>query len=199
MKDSSRLLDLAASGIGLLLMAPVFAAVALWVKLDSPGPVFYRARRVGKNGEEFEALKFRSMVVGSDRAGPGITVSGDSRVTGSGRVLRRLKIDELPQLINVFRGEMALVGPRPEDPRYVATYGDGQRELLQVRPGITSPASIRYRREESVLSGPDWERTYLERVLPEKLALDQEYLRTRTVIRDLGVVARTIGFRGGSD
>ena len=161
MKDSSRLLDLAASGIGLLLMAPVFAAVALWVKLDSPGPVFYRARRVGKNGEEFEALKFRSMVVGSDRAGPGITVSGDSRVTGSGRVLRRLKIDELPQLINVFRGEMALVGPRPEDPRYVATYGDGQRELLQVRPGITSPASIRYRREESVLSGPDWERTYL--------------------------------------
>lgn len=199
MKDSSRLLDLAASGIGLLLLAPVFAAVALWVKLDSPGPVFYRARRVGKNGEEFEALKFRSMVVGSDRAGPGITVSGDSRVTGSGRVLRRLKIDELPQLINVFRGEMALVGPRPEDPRYVATYGDGQRELLQVRPGITSPASIRYRREESVLSGPDWERTYLERVLPEKLALDHEYLRTRTVIRDLGVVARTIGFRGGSD
>ncbi len=198
MKDSSRLLDLAASGLGLLLLAPLFAVVALWVKLDSPGPVFYRARRVGKSGEEFSALKFRSMVVGSDRAGPGITVSGDSRVTTSGRILRRLKIDELPQLINVFRGEMALVGPRPEDPRYVARYGAEQREVLEVRPGITSPASVHYRHEEDVLSGPDWETEYLERVLPEKLALDHEYLRTRSIIKDLGVVARTLGLKSGS-
>ncbi len=198
MRDSSRLLDLAASGFGLLLLSPLFAVVAIWVKLDSPGPVFYRARRVGKGGNEFAAFKFRSMVVGSDKAGPGITVSGDSRVTTSGRILRRLKIDELPQLLNVFRGEMALVGPRPEDPRYVATYGTEQLEVLEVRPGITSPASVHYRHEEDVLSGPDWETTYLERVLPEKLAMDHEYLRNRSILSDLGVIARTLGIGDGS-
>jgi len=197
-KDSSRVLDVAASGVGLLLLAPLFAVVALWVKLDSSGPVFYKARRVGKGGQEFSALKFRSMVVGSDKAGPGITVSGDSRVTMSGRILRRLKIDELPQLINVFVGEMALVGPRPEDPRYVARYREQQLEVLEVRPGITSPASVHYRHEEDVLSGPDWETEYLERVLPKKLTLDHEYLRNRSIISDLGVVARTFGIGGRS-
>ncbi len=192
MRDSFRPLDVAASALGLLLLAPLFAVVSLWVKIDSPGPVFYRARRVGKDGREFDALKFRSMRIGSDRAGPGITVSGDPRVTRSGRVIRRWKIDELPQLINVLVGDMGLVGPRPEDPRYVAGYSEEQRELLQVRPGITSPASVHFRREEEVLSGPEWERTYVERVLPEKLALDRKYVQNRTLAGDVRIVLRTL-------
>ncbi len=198
MRDSSRVLDVVASGIGLVLLVPLFAVVAAWVKLDSPGPVFYRARRVGKGGVEFCAFKFRSMVVGSDKAGPALTLPGDSRVTRSGSMLRRTKIDELPQLLNVLRGEMALVGPRPEDPRYVETYGEEQRQLLAVRPGITSPASLRYRCEEAELAGPDWETRYREIVLPDKLALDLAYLRNRSITSDLRVVARTLAPRARS-
>lgn len=198
MRDSSRALDIVASGIGLVLLAPLFAGIAVWIKLDSAGPVFYRARRVGKDGVEFRAFKFRSMEVGSDRAGPALTLPGDSRVTRSGRILRRTKIDELPQLLNVFRGEMALVGPRPEDPRYVETYGEEQRELLAVRPGITSPASLRYRNEEAELTGPDWETKYREVILPDKLAVDLAYLRTRSIATDLRMVARTLGLRSRS-
>lgn len=192
MRDSFRPLDLGAAVAGLVLLAPLFAVAAIWVKLDSPGPVFYRARRVGKGEREFRAFKFRSMTVGSDRAGPGITVANDARVTRSGRFLRRTKIDELPQLLNVLRGEMGLVGPRPEDPRYVARYTPEQRELLRVRPGMTSPASLRYRREESVLTGPDWEEAYLGEVLPRKLALDLEYVRSRSSTSDLALVVRTL-------
>jgi lipopolysaccharide/colanic/teichoic acid biosynthesis glycosyltransferase len=191
-RDSFRPFDVVAAAAGLLLLSPLFAVAAVWVKLDSPGPVFYRARRVGKGGAEFRAFKFRSMTVGSDRAGPGITVANDARVTRSGRVLRRTKIDELPQLINVLRGEMGLVGPRPEDPRYVARYTPSQRELLGVRPGMTSPASLRYRKEESALTGPDWETAYLGEVLPRKLALDLEYVRSRSTTSDARLVLRTL-------
>jgi lipopolysaccharide/colanic/teichoic acid biosynthesis glycosyltransferase len=190
MRDSSRAMDVVASGIGLVLLAPLFAVVAAWIKLDSPGPVFYRV--------EFRAFKFRSMVVGSDKAGPALTLPGDSRVTRSGSILRRTKIDEIPQLLNVFRGEMALVGPRPEDPRYVETYGEEQRQLLAVRPGITSPASLRYWYEERELAGPDWETRYREIVLPDKLALDLAYLRTRSIGTDLRLVARTLSRRSRS-
>jgi lipopolysaccharide/colanic/teichoic acid biosynthesis glycosyltransferase len=192
MKDSCRPMDFVMAGLGLVILAPLFLVVAVWVKLDSPGPVFYRARRVGRGGQEFTAFKFRSMKTGSDKAGPGITVSGDSRVTGSGRVLRRMKIDELPQLINVLLGEMALVGPRPEDPKYVAQYGVEQRELLLVRPGMTSPSSLRYCHEEEVLAGQDWETTYLERVLPDKLAVDHEYVRNRTIPKDMLLILRSV-------
>jgi lipopolysaccharide/colanic/teichoic acid biosynthesis glycosyltransferase len=198
MKDSCRPMDLMLSGLGLILLVPLFALVAVWVKLDSPGPVFYRARRVGRGGQEFKLFKFRSMRTGSDKAGPGVTVSGDPRVTRSGRLLRRLKIDELPQLINVFLGEMALVGPRPEDPKYVAKYGVEQRELLLVRPGMTSPSSLRYCHEEEVLAGPDWETTYLERVLPDKLAVDHEYVSNRTIPKDMLLILRSLATMVGA-
>ena len=134
-----RLLDLVASLAGLTLLSPLFVFIALLIALDSPGPVFYRGQRVGRHGRLFRLYKFRSMVISADKQGPGITAAGDARITRVGRFLRRAKLDELPQLINVLLGDMSLVGPRPEDPRYVAFYTPEQRRVLSVRPGITSP------------------------------------------------------------
>ncbi len=187
-----RLLDVVASGLGLVLLSPLFVLVALAIRLDTPGPVYYRAQRVGKDGKPFRLYKFRSMVANADRRGPGITATGDTRVTRVGRFLRRTKIDELPQLINVLRGDMSLVGPRPEDPRYVVLYTQEQRRVLSVRPGITSAASLAYRHEEQLLAGADWETTYRNRVLPDKLAIDLAYLDRRTVVSDLKLIFRTI-------
>ena len=188
-----RWLDVAASLAGLAVLSPLFLMIGLWIKLDSPGPVFYRATRVGRNGRLFRLYKFRSMVAGADRQGPGITATGDARVTRAGRALRRTKIDELPQLLNVLSGDMSLVGPRPEDPRYVALYTPEQRRVLAVRPGITSAASLAYRHEEQLLAGPDWETVYREQVLPAKLAIDLDYLAQRSLWSDLGLIVRTIG------
>lgn len=187
-----RLLDVAASLAGLTVLCPLFAFVALWIKLDSPGPVFYRAKRVGKDGKLFRLYKFRSMFTDAEKRGPGITSAGDPRITTVGRFLRRTKIDELPQLINVLRGEMSLVGPRPEDPRYVAFYTPEQRRILTVRPGITSAASLAYRHEEEILSGEDWEETYRNQVLPGKIAIDLEYLERRTLLSDIWLILRTL-------
>jgi lipopolysaccharide/colanic/teichoic acid biosynthesis glycosyltransferase len=187
-----RLLDLLASLIGLLLLSPLFLLLALLIRLDSAGPIFYRAQRVGKDGGLFSLYKFRSMTVGADKQGPGITVAGDSRVTRVGRFLRRTKLDELPQLLNVLKGEMSLVGPRPEDPRYVALYTPEQRQVLAARPGITSAASLQYRREEELLSGADWERVYRQEVMPAKLAIDLAYGQTRTIWTDLRLIFQTI-------
>jgi lipopolysaccharide/colanic/teichoic acid biosynthesis glycosyltransferase len=187
-----RFLDAIASGLGLIVLSPLFLLVALAIWLDSPGPVFFRARRVGKEGVPFSLYKFRSMVAGADKQGPGITATGDARITRVGRFLRRTKIDELPQLINVLEGEMSLVGPRPEDPRYVALYTPEQRRVLAVRPGITSAASLAYRHEEQLLTGEDWETTYRTRVLPEKLTIDLAYLEQRTISSDLKLIFHTI-------
>jgi lipopolysaccharide/colanic/teichoic acid biosynthesis glycosyltransferase len=187
-----RMLDVVVSLAGMIALSPLFVCVAMWIKLDSHGPVFYLAQRVGKGGRLFHLFKFRSMVAGADRQGPGITVAGDPRVTRVGRFLRRTKIDELPQLVNVLRGEMSLVGPRPEDPRYVALYTPEQRLLLRVRPGITGAASLAYRDEEQILSGSDWEVRYRQQVMPAKLALDLEYLSRRTVASDLVLIWRTV-------
>lgn len=187
-----RLLDVVAAAAGLALLSPLFLAIAAAIKLDSPGPVFYRARRVGRYGQEFRLYKFRSMVADADRRGPGITAAGDRRVTRVGRFLRRTKLDELPQLINVLKGEMSLVGPRPEDPRYVALYTPEQRRVLEARPGITSAASLAFRHEEQLLSGPDWEQVYRTQVMPAKLALDLDYLDRRTLASDLALIWRTI-------
>ena len=187
-----RLLDLLVSTAGLLVLSPVFVVVGLWIKRDSPGPVFYLARRVGRDGVLFNLYKFRTMVPDADKRGPGITVSNDQRITRSGRFLRRTKVDELPQLINVFKGEMSLVGPRPEDPRYVARYTPEQRVVLSVRPGITSPASLVYHDESALLSGRDWEHAYTTEIMPHKLALETAYLSRRTVWRDLGIIWQTI-------
>lgn len=187
-----RLLDVVISLAGLILLSPFFLLVAVLVKLDSSGPVLYRAKRAGEGGRPFQLYKFRTMVSHADRRGPGITVADDGRITQVGRLLRRTKVDELPQLINVLKGEMSLVGPRPEDPRYVALYTPEQRRVLAVRPGITSPASVRFRREADLLESPDWEQVYVEQVMPSKLQIELDYLEQRTVWSDLGVILDTL-------
>ena len=189
---TKRLFDAIAAGAGLALLSPVLLGIALAVRTHDGGPVLYRARRVGKDGQEFRLLKFRTMTPNADGTGPAVTRQGDVRVTRLGRFLRRTKLDELPQLLNVLQGDMSLVGPRPEDPRYVALYTPEQRQVLSVRPGITSAASLEYRHEEQLISGPDAERTYLEHVLPDKLAIDLAYVRNRSFWSDLQLIARTV-------
>jgi lipopolysaccharide/colanic/teichoic acid biosynthesis glycosyltransferase len=187
-----RLIDVLVSTLGLLLLSPVFLLCALLIKLDSSGPVFYRARRVGQYGNLFYQYKFRSMVVNAEQAGPGITTAHDKRITKIGRFLRHYKLDELPQLINVLKGEMSLVGPRPETPHYVAHYTTTQRQILNTLPGITSPASLTYRHEQSLLVGDDWEKIYLREIMPQKLAIELEYLARRTLWQDLALIVRTL-------
>lgn len=167
--------------------------IALAIKSHDFGPVFYRSRRVGRKGKLFYIFKFRTMVQDADKMGGGLTMKGDQRVTPVGRVLRKFKLDEFPQLLNVVAGDMSLVGARPEDPRYVEKYTPDQRRILDYRPGITSPASIRYRNEEQLLSGGEAEVLYLKKILPEKLDIDLEYLGRRTIWTDLGVIFQTIG------
>jgi lipopolysaccharide/colanic/teichoic acid biosynthesis glycosyltransferase len=184
--------DVVASGVGLIVLSPLFFVIAIAVRLNSRGPVFYRARRVGRHGKEFLLYKFRSMITDADQIGPGITSAQDNRITSVGRFLRRTKLDELPQLINVVRGEMSLVGPRPEDPRYVELYTPEQREVLMYRPGITSMASFTYRNEEQLLSGDDWERMYVDQVMPAKLTIDLEYARRANLFTDVWLILRTV-------
>lgn len=187
-----RVFDIAASTVGLVVLAPIFFVVAVAVRLSSSGPAFYRAQRVGRAGREFALLKFRTMVIGADKQGPGITVAGDSRVTPVGRFLRQTKLDELPQLINVLRGEMSLVGPRPEDPRYVSLYTPAQQAVLSVRPGITSKASLEYRHEERLLESQNWEEVYINHIMPTKLAIDLEYVRQANLWTDLKLIIGTV-------
>jgi lipopolysaccharide/colanic/teichoic acid biosynthesis glycosyltransferase len=187
-----RLLDVVAATAGLILLLPLFIVVAIAIKLHDGGPVFYRARRVGKDGCLFHLYKFRTMVVNADRQGPAVTASGDSRITPVGRWLRRTKLDELPQLLNVLVGDMSLVGPRPEDPRYVMLYTPSQRRVLSVRPGITSAASLEYRNEEQLLCGVDWEIQYRNEIMPTKVAIDLLYLSHRTVWTDINLILCTI-------
>ena len=189
---TKRLFDAVAAGAGLALLSPVLLGIALAVRTHDGGPVLYRARRVGKDGQEFRLLKFRTMTPNADGTGPAVTRQGDVRVTRLGRFLRRTKLDELPQLLNVLQGDMSLVGPRPEDPRYVALYTPEQRQVLSVRPGITSAASLEYREEEALLVGPNWEREYREKVMPDKIAIDLAYIRGRSFWSDLRLIARTI-------
>jgi lipopolysaccharide/colanic/teichoic acid biosynthesis glycosyltransferase len=188
-------------------LSPLICVLAVTVRLTSPGPAFHRARRVGPHGQ-FTLHKLRTMRSGAAAAGPGVTAAGDARVTALGRFLRRTKLDELPQLWDVVRGDMALVGPRPEDPRYVDLTIPLHRVVFSARPGITGPTALAYRDEESVLAAAalevaraddrdvanddDLDRAYRETVLPAKLAMDAEYLRTRTVRGDLAVLGQTI-------
>lgn len=188
----SRGVDLIASSLGLLVLAPIFLIIGLVIKLTSAGPVFHRAERVGQGGRLFRLYKFRSMYLEADRLGPGITVRDDPRITPIGRFLRRTKLDELPQLLNVFLGQMSLVGPRPEDPRYVALYSPEQCLVLTAKPGITSPASLFYRDEERLLKDADWETIYQHDILPHKLALDLAYLQQRSLRNDLVLILHTI-------
>ena len=172
-----RLFDIVASGCGLLVLSPLLIIVAIWIKLDSKGPVFFRQVRVGRYGKDFRIFKLRSMRVGSDK-GSQITVGGhDSRITRSGYFIRKTKIDELPQLINVFVGDMSLVGPRPEVRHYVDMWTPEQMHVLDVRPGITDPASIRYRNENELLeNADDPEKEYIEVIMQDKIKLYLEYV-----------------------
>ncbi|MGE4435392.1 sugar transferase [Achromobacter sp.] len=188
-----RLFDLTCATISLLVCAPVFALIALAVKLDSPGPVFFRQVRVGRNGRPFRIHKFRSMHI-ADKGQREITVNNDPRVTRSGKLLRKWKLDELPQLIDVLRGAMSLVGPRPEVPRYVELYPSDMRSLiLSVRPGITDLASIQFRDENTLLDqAGDAEAVYIHQILPEKLRLQAEYVRERSFFYDLRILWQTV-------
>ncbi|MCC5808702.1 MAG: sugar transferase [Opitutales bacterium] len=188
-----RAFDILASFLGLLALLPLFAGLAVWVKLDSRGPVFYRAPRVGRGGKPFKLWKFRSMAADAASRGPGITAGGDPRVTRAGAFLRKTKMDELPQLINVLCGEMTFVGPRPEDPRYVAKRPELYAGALELKPGITGAGSLAYRDEESVLAGKDLETAYFEEVLPRKLAADVAYARRQTLWSDIGMILKTVG------
>ncbi|MBK8023993.1 MAG: sugar transferase [Chloroflexi bacterium] len=186
-----RLFDIVVSLIGLVILSPVLLILGAWVKLSSPGPIFYRSSRVGRDGVEFKLLKFRSMVINADKLGPPVTGAHDPRITRVGRILRGTKMDELPQLWNVLVGEMSLVGPRPEAPKYVAYYTPTQRAVLRVRPGITGPASIRYRHEEEILTGENWEEKYIREVMPAKLEIDLEYARHVSLARDVILIFLT--------
>lgn len=187
-----RTFDIVASGLGLIILSPVFIILAVWIKADSRGPVFYRQVRVGRKNRDFRLFKFRSMRPDSDKIGL-ITVGGhDPRVTRSGYYIRKYKLDELPQLINVFIGDMSLVGPRPEVRKYVDMYTPEQMRVLSVRPGITSLASIRYRNENDILAAAaDPDRAYIERVMPDKIAIDLEYVERATLWNDIKLIFST--------
>jgi lipopolysaccharide/colanic/teichoic acid biosynthesis glycosyltransferase len=190
---SKRAFDLLLAGLGLLVISPVFILAALAIKLDSAGPIFFLQERIGRNFRPFSIYKFRTMVVGADRRGGQLTVGSDPRVTRVGRWLRHAKIDELPQLINVLLGDMSLVGPRPEVAKYVEMYHDEYALVLSVRPGLTDPASVKYRDEASMLAAspdPEWE--YVHRILPDKVALAREYVARATLSSDLVVLVRTL-------
>lgn len=180
------------SGLGLICLSPLFLFLAVWIKCDSKGPVFYRQIRVGKGNRDFRLYKFRSMRPDSDKLGL-ITVGGrDPRVTRSGYYIRKYKLDEFPQLINVFLGDMSLVGPRPEVRKYVDMYTPEQMRVLDVRPGITSLASIRYRNENEILAAAeDPDRTYIEKVMPDKLAIDLEYVGRASLWTDIKLIFST--------
>ena len=187
-----RLFDILASGCGLLVLSPIFIIVAIWIKLDSPGPVFYRQTRVGRHNKDFRIFKFRSMRVGSDK-GSLVTIGGrDPRVTRSGYFIRKFKIDELPQLINVFTGDMSLGGPRPEVRHYVNYWTPEQMRVLDVRPGITDPASIRFRNENELLEkAQDPERYYIDVIMQEKIKLYLEYVEKSSFWYDIKLIFQT--------
>ena len=189
---SKRAFDLLGACLALLLLAPLMALVALWIKVDSPGPVFFRQQRVGRCGVPFMIHKFRTMRTGAE--GLPLTVGDDPRITRAGRFLRRTRLDELPQFIDVLQGAMSLVGPRPEVPRYVALYPPALRDrALAVRPGLTDPASLAFIDEAALLAAAaDPEREYVERILPAKLQRAAEYAESASLATDLAVLARTL-------
>jgi lipopolysaccharide/colanic/teichoic acid biosynthesis glycosyltransferase len=187
-----RLCDIVVSAVALLLLLPVFTVVGILIKLDSPGPVFHRGTRIGRHGRPFHIFKFRTMVVGADTKGPSSTTADDPRITPIGRFIRRFNLDELPQFINVFKGEMSIVGPRPQVLWAVELYTEEERTILSVRPGITDWATIWIRDEGELLRGStDPDKDYLEKIWPEKRRLQLEYVRNHSVWVDLQIMFKT--------
>jgi len=189
-----RLFDFIASFFGLILLTFIFVLAALWIKIDSRGPIFFRQERVGFQGSIFRIHKFRTMVLDAEKKGKQITVGADSRITSVGGFLRKYKLDELPQLIDVLVGNMSLVGPRPEVSKYIDYYSDDEKhDVLSVKPGITDNASIEFRDESELLtSSKDPEATYISEVLPRKIALYRKYVRERSFFGDVAIIFKTI-------
>ncbi|MGO1368560.1 sugar transferase [Senegalia sp. (in: firmicutes)] len=185
--------DFIVSLIGLICLLPVFFVIAILIKIDSKGPVFFKQVRVGKDIKEFKIFKFRTMIQDSEKKGMQITVGRDSRITKFGYVLRRTKIDELPQLINILIGDMSFVGPRPEVPKYIEMYTEQQQNILKIKPGITDLASIEYRDENTLLSDSNNpEETYIKEIMPRKIQLNVEYLRRFSIFYDIKIIIKTI-------
>lgn len=189
-----RIFDIVFSSFGLILFSPLFIVIAMLIKLDSRGNVFYKQSRVGLGDKDFSLLKFRSMRIDSDKQGL-LTVSDrDDRITPVGRFLRKYKLDELPQLINILSGDMSFVGPRPEVRKYVMLYNEDQKQVLEVRPGLTDYASLEYINENEILGrSDDPEKTYIDEIMPAKLELNQKYIREQSFGTDLGIILKTIG------
>lgn len=187
-----RIFDITLSLFGLIILLPFMLIIAILIKLDSKGPVFFKQIRVTKNGREFKIFKYRTMRVGSDKYSQ-ITVGKDNRITKIGTFLRKYKLDEIPQLINVLIGDMSLVGPRPEVPKYVALYTDEQKEILKVRAGITDYASIEFSDENDLLaSEEDPEKAYIEKVMPKKIELNKKYISEISILTDIKIILLTI-------
>ena len=187
-----RIFDIVFSLFGLIVLSPFMLIIAILIKIDSKGPVFFKQVRVTKNGKEFKIFKYRTMRVGSDKFSQ-ITVGKDSRITKVGDFLRRYKLDEIPQLINVLIGDMSLVGPRPEVPKYVTLYTEEQREILKVRAGITDYASIEFSNENDILANEgDPEKAYIEKIMPRKIELNKKYLSEISVMTDIKIILLTI-------
>ena len=187
-----RSMDFVVGGIALIVFSPVIAFVAVRIKCEDDGPIFYKAPRVGRDGKPFRMYKFRTMVVNADRIGGPSTAADDPRLTHVGHAIRRYKLDEIPQLINVVRGDMSLVGPRPEVQHYVDMYSSEERQILSVRPGITDWASIQYRNEGDILRGAaDPEQAYMEKIRPGKIRLGLEYVHRQSLWTDIKILAQT--------
>lgn len=191
--SGKRTFDLVFAMIALLLLSPLFFLGSLLAKLQSKGPVFYKAKRVGKDEAIFEMYKFRTMIINADTLGGSLTTYRDTRITSIGRFLRWTKLDELPNLINVIKGEMSLIGPRPEAPDYVKHYTEVQKQVLQVKPGMTGPSQLANRDEEEKLKGQqDAEHYYITELMPKKLALDLHYVATQSLASDIGWLLKTV-------
>ena len=189
---SKRLLDVTVATLGLIGLLPLVMLCALLVRIQSSGPIIYRAKRVGRGGRIFEMYKFRTMVANAESLGPGLTIYGDSRITKLGRFLRRTKWDEIPQFLNVIKGDMSIIGPRPEIPEYVKYYSENQKQVLQVRPGITGPVQVtNYDEEKKLKDQTDPERYYITQLMPRKLEIDLSYIEKQSIVSDLLLLIKT--------
>lgn len=188
-----RIFDIAASTVGLIILLPILIIVSICIKLDTKGPVFFKQKRVGKNKKVFEIYKFRTMITDAEKIGKQITIGNDCRITKVGKFIRKCKLDEFPQLINVLKGEMSLVGPRPEVPRYVELYDEYQEQILLVKPGITDYASIEFRNENDILAeSMNPEETYIEEIMSSKIELNMKYIKNISLLEDIKLILSTI-------
>ena len=188
-----RIFDLFSSAVGLIILSPLFLLIAILIKLDSTGPVFFKQKRIGLKGKMFNIYKFRTMLANTKGEDRQITIGLDSRITRRGRILRKFNLDELPQLINVLKGEMSLVGPRPEVPKYVELYSEGQKKVLSVKPGMTDYASIEFNTENEILASSSHPKDdYVRKIMPQKIILNLKYINDRSILLDFKLILRTL-------